>query len=79
MEAVTPGQILRILELTDSLNLHREAVLIPLATEEKGSVTIISDGRLRITVASKKPFEEWLAGLRGQLEGMDLSALRRTG
>jgi hypothetical protein len=78
MAALTSRQILRILELTDSLNLHREAVLIPLTTEEKGSVTILSDGRLRITVAKDKPFEECLAELRNQLGRLDLSPLRKT-
>ena len=78
MAGLTPEQILKILELTDSHNLHREAVLIPLATEENGGVTVLADGRLRIAAASNKSFEEWFSELRVQLMKMDLSALRRT-
>ena len=48
MSALRPDQILRILEITDSFNLHRESIFIPLKTEENGSITILPDGRLRI-------------------------------
>jgi len=72
MGAVRPEQILKILEVTDSLNLHRESVLIPLSTEDEGSVTILADRRVRIVVPSNKPFEEWLTELRPQLAKMNL-------
>jgi hypothetical protein len=72
MGAVRPEQIMKILEITDSLNLHRESVLIPLSTEAKGSVTILADRRVRIVVPSNKPFEEWLTELRAQLAKMNL-------
>jgi len=73
MGAVRPEQILKILELTDSLKLHRESILIPLSTEDEGSVTILADRRIRIVVPSNKPFEPWLAELRSQLLKMNLS------
>jgi len=72
MGAVRSEQILKILELTDSLNLHRESILIPLSTEGEGSVTILDDQRVRIVVSSNKPFELWLAELRSQLVKMNL-------
>jgi hypothetical protein len=72
MAALRPEQILKILELTDSLNLHRETILIPLATENEGSVTILADRRVRIVVPSNKPFEDWLTELRTQLTKMNL-------
>ena len=72
MAALRPEQILKILELTDSLNLHRETILIPLATENEGSVTILADRRVRIVVPSNKPFEDWLTELRSQLTKMNL-------
>jgi hypothetical protein len=72
MAAVRPEQILKILEVTDSLNLHRESVLIPLSTEGEGSVTILADRRVRIVVPSNKPFEDWLTELRPQLAKMNL-------
>lgn len=72
MGAVRPEQIMKILELTDSLSLHRESVLIPLSTEGEGSVTILADRRVRIVVPSNKLFEAWLAELRAQLAKMNL-------
>ena len=72
MASLRPDQILKILELTDSLNLHRETSLIPLSTEDEGSVTVLSDRRVRIVVPSNKPFEEWLTELRAQLARMKL-------
>jgi len=67
---------MKVLEITDSLNLHRESVFIPLATEETGSVTLQPDGRLRIVCPGTGLFEEWLVELRRQLEKIDLSRLR---
>jgi len=72
MAALRPEQILKILEVTDSLNLHRESVLIPLSTEDEGSVTILADRRVRIVVPSNKPFEDWLIELRAKLAEMNL-------
>ena len=76
MSAVRPEQILKILEVTDSFNLHRESVFIPLGTEENGSVTILPDGRLRIICPRTGSYEEWLSELRGRLEKMDLSKVK---
>ncbi len=76
MSAVRPEQVLKILELTDSFNLHREAVYIPLPTEENGSVTVLPDGRLRIICPRTESFEAWLSELRTRLENMDLSKVR---
>jgi hypothetical protein len=76
MVSVTPEQVMKILELTDSFNLHREAVVIPLGTEDDGGVMVLPDQRLRITVPRNKPFDEWLLELRGKLGKLDLSAIR---
>jgi len=75
LSGVRPEQILKILELTDSFNVHREAVVIPLATDEEGKVNLLPDGKLRIVVPKNRPFDEWLAGLRAQLANMNLSGL----
>jgi hypothetical protein len=72
MAALRPEQILKILEVTDSLNLHRESVMIPLSTEDEGNVTILADRRVRIVVPSNKPFEERLTELRPVLAKMNL-------
>jgi hypothetical protein len=77
MAALRPEQILKILELTDSFDLHREKVLIPLGTQDEGSATTLPDGRLRIVVPTNKPFEEWLTELRAQLAKMNLSSIHK--
>jgi hypothetical protein len=77
MSAVRPDQILKILEITDSLNLHREFVFIPLKTEENGSVTILPDGRLRIISPGTEQFTGWLEQLPSELKRMDLSKVRQ--
>jgi hypothetical protein len=64
---------MRILELTDSFNISRESVIIPLVTEEKGSITILPDGRLRIVCPEDAKFEAWMKDLRNRSEDMDLS------
>jgi hypothetical protein len=78
-----PEQITKILEITDSLNIHRENVIIPLKTEGRGSVDLLPDGRLRIVcptyVALHVAFDRWLEEIREELQKMDLSQLVRKG
>jgi virulence-associated protein VagC len=77
LDTLRPEQIMKILELTDSFNLNREAVMIPLALEDEGSVTLLPDGRLRIVAPKNKPFEDWLIELRTRLTDMDLATVGR--
>jgi len=76
--ALRPEQVLRVLELTDSFNIHREAVVVPLVTEEKGSVRFLPDGKLRIVYPFTLEFDEWLSDLRDQLQKMDLSKVKKS-
>lgn len=68
---------MKILELTDSFGLHREAIVIPLSVDDRDDVVTLPDHRLRITVPKSRPFNEWLVELRSKLTNMDLSAFRR--
>lgn len=77
MDTVSPTQILRILELTDAFNLHREAILIPLKTEANGNITVLPDGRLKIVCPKTTEFEMWLGELRAHLSKMDLSNVKK--
>ena len=76
MNTVTPEQILKILELTDFLNIHRESVFIPLATKGDGDISILPDGRLRIVCPSTGPFDVWLPELKARLEKMDFASVK---
>jgi len=77
MSAIRPEQVLKVLEITDSLNLHRESVFIPLKAEENGSITILPDGRLRIVCPGGEQFTPWLEQLRGELQRIELSKVRQ--
>jgi len=76
MTALRSDQILKILEITDSFNLHREVIVIPLTTKETGSLDLLADGRLKITCPATQPFDMWLNELRARLQEMDLSKIR---
>ena len=76
LTALRSDQILKILEVTDSFNLHREAIMIPLSTKETGSVNLLADGRLKITCPSGQPFDIWLNDLRARLQKTDLSKIK---
>ena len=73
MTPIRPDQILKILAVTDSCNIHRESIVIPLTTARKGTVDFLSDGRLRITCPTEEQFDAWLIELRDILMKIDNS------
>ena len=77
LAALRPDQILKVLQLTDSMNLHRESIYIPLTTAEKGTIDILPDGRLKITCPAEGSFDAWVGELQSRLKQMDLSSVRR--
>ncbi|GEM_PF-1130578 len=79
MDDFGPAQILRILAVTDSLGIHREAVRIPLATEGEGIVRLVSSGRiLEIVAPETAALETWLRDLPRRIRPLDLSAIKRS-
>ena len=58
--AVSFQQISQILELTDQLEISREAVEIPLSPESPGVVRRLANSKIEIVVDADMPFEEWL-------------------
>jgi len=71
-----PREIGRILELTDGLGLHREAVMIPLAPEGSGAARI-EGNRLVIRRPEEGDFEAWFDTLPASIGALDLSGLKR--
>lgn len=67
LEAVTIREIQRILEVTDSLGIHRERVVIPLRPGRPGRVRKLAGDRIEIVVPAEAPFEEWVAGLAAEI------------
>ena len=63
LQTVSFQQITQILELTDQLEISREAVEIPLSTESPGVVRLLGNGKIEIVVDADVPFEEWLQSI----------------
>ena len=68
VEAVGIREINRILEVTDRMGIHREAVVIPLAPRHPGRVRKRPDGKVEIVVESEGDFEAWVAGLEAEIK-----------
>ena len=68
--AVSFQQISQILELTDQLNLSREAVEIPLSPESPGVVRRLANGKIEIVVDADQPFSEWLPTVSSKVEAL---------
>jgi len=60
LQTVSFQQISQILELTDQLEISREAVEIPLSPESPGVVRRLANSKIEIVVDADMPFEEWL-------------------
>jgi hypothetical protein len=69
LDAVGMSEINRIFEVTDALGIHREHIVIPLATGT-GRVRRIPSGKLEIVVDAVQPFDDWLRALPDQLRAV---------
>ena len=76
MKVVTPKQMTRIFEVTDSMSIHREAIVVPLGPEGAGKVQL-SNKKVEITVPEAGDFDTWIAGLSTEIGKLDLSNVRR--
>ena len=68
--AVSFQQISQILELTDQLDISREAVEIPLSPERPGTVRRLTNGKIEIVVDADLPFDEWLSTVRQTVQSL---------
>ncbi|TPW16867.1 MAG: hypothetical protein FD129_594 [bacterium] len=78
MQPITPTQVRRILEVTDGLRIHREAVVIPLGRVGEGGLERTAGSKLQITAPEGSLFEPWLADLADRIAAIDLSGVLRT-
>lgn len=60
-------EIEAILAVTDALGISREAVVIPLRTEDPGRLVTRTDGRIEIVVDREAEFADWLKALEPRL------------
>jgi hypothetical protein len=70
LKTVSFHQITRILEVTDDLEISREAVEIPLSPESPGGIRRLNNGKLEIVVDADMPFDEWLQKLPQQIQAL---------
>lgn len=75
MDVVTSDQMNRILEVTDSMSIHREGIIVPLGPEGSGSVRLVGN-KVEVTVPAEDDFDDWVAGLRDRIAGLDLSNVK---
>jgi hypothetical protein len=70
LKALTLKEIELILTVTDDLRIAREAVVIPLRTENPGRLRVLGDGKLEIVVERDCEFEQWLGALAGRIRSL---------
>ncbi len=73
MELLTPAQIDRIHEVTDSLRLHRNGVIVPLAAHATGLELVMPDGNVLVRGPAGSAFNSWIEGLKRRLEALDIN------
>jgi len=79
MEILTEAQVRKVYELTDSLLLHPDWVVVPLVGSAQGLEMLMPDGKILIRPAGGPGFEPWFADLKTRLELLDLSRALRAG
>jgi hypothetical protein len=69
-KAVILKEIEQIFAVTDPMGISREALVIPLRTENPGRVRIMKDGKLEIVVERDGDFAEWLMSLEERIRAL---------
>lgn len=77
MKTITPSEINRILAVTDSMGIHREAVMVQLGFAHGGIVRIYAQKKIDITAPSDFGLDEFLTSLPQRIAALDLSTIRR--
>lgn len=68
LQEVTLAEIQRIFEVTDAMGLHRESLVIPLATRHPGRVRRMPNGKIEIVVDSEADFGQWVGALGAEIQ-----------
>ena len=77
MIPIKPAEIRLILETTDRLGIHREAVVVPLAREGSGQVALVAGSKVEITAPADLPVSEWLSRLPELVASLDISRVKK--
>ena len=67
----------RVLEVTDELGIHREAVTIPLDRRTEGELRMIAPDKLEVAGPESDDIEPFIESLPEMIRGLDTSTLPR--
>ena len=74
---LTEAQVSKIYDLTDSFELNRDWVVVPLVGAVQGFEMLMPDGKILIRPVGGARYDAWFAGLKTRLEALDLSRALR--
>ena len=77
MNVLSEAQVRKVYELTSSLLLNPDWVVVPLVGSPQGMEMLMPDGKVLIRPAGGDGFEAWFSGLKTRLESLDLSRALR--
>jgi hypothetical protein len=77
MDILSEAQVRKVYELTSSLLLNPDWVVVPLVGSPQGMEMLMPDGKVLIRPAGGDAFEAWFSGLKTRLESLDLSRALR--
>ena len=69
-EIISMDDMAEIFELTDSLDIDREAIRVELSKDDPGSVARQPDGLIEMVVPLTTPLASWLQTLEAELRRM---------
>src|SRR3954469_12873398 len=76
-QLLTMEDVDRILDVTDSLQLHRDWVIIPIDAVPEPRIVQQPDAKIIIHAPVQEHFEPWLRSLRDRLQELDLGRVPR--
>jgi hypothetical protein len=77
MDVLSEAQVRKVYELTDSLMLNRDWVVVPLVGSPRGVEMLMPDGKILVRPPGGDGFDAWFTGLKTRLESLDLSRALR--
>lgn len=71
MRVLTPQIMNQLFEVTDALELSREAIQVPLVLEGEGKIQRLKSGKIEITLPDTDDLGPFLASLPALLESLE--------
>ena len=71
MRVLTPQIMNQVFEVTDALELSREAIQVPLLLEGEGKVQRLKSGKVEITLPDTDDLGPFLSSLPGRLRTLE--------